>query len=176
LTHSKFRGRIEVVVQSESPTEPSSTELSGTQPSPTQLLRAAGLRVTAPRAIVLRALAERPHARADALIAAARAELGAVSTQGVYNVLRDCCEAGIVRRIEPAGSPALYELRVGDNHHHMVCRRCNAVHDVDCAVGEAPCLEPADRLGFVVDEAEVVYWGVCPACRAADGEAIETAS
>lgn len=152
------------------------TELSPTELSPTELLRAAGLRVTAPRAIVLRALAERPHASADALIAAARAELGAVSTQGVYNVLRDCCQAGIVRRIEPAGSPALYELRVSDNHHHMVCRRCTSVHDVDCAVGEAPCLEPADHLGFVIDEAEVVYWGVCPACRATDGEASEAAS
>lgn len=144
--------------------------------SPTDVLRAAGLRVTAPRTIVLRALAERPHAPADALIAAARDELGAVSTQGVYNVLRDCCDAGIVRRIQPAGSAALYELRVGDNHHHMVCRRCSSVHDVDCAVGEAPCLEPADRLGFVVDEAEVVFWGVCATCQVAGGEDSEAAS
>jgi Fe2+ or Zn2+ uptake regulation protein len=139
--------------------------------SPTHLLRAAGLRVTAPRTIVLKALAERPHAAADDVLAAARAELGAVSTQGVYNVLHDCCEAGIVRRIQPAGSPARYELRVGDNHHHMVCRRCGSVRDVDCAVGEAPCLDPADDLDFVIDEAEVVYWGICPDCQAAaDGE------
>jgi Fe2+ or Zn2+ uptake regulation protein len=139
--------------------------------SPTELLRAARLRVTAPRTIVLRALAGHPHASADAVIAAARAELGAVSTQGVYNVLRDCCEAGIVRRIQPAGSPALYELRVNDNHHHMVCRECGSVVDVDCATGEAPCLEPADDVGFVVDEAEVVFWGLCPACRVITGEA-----
>jgi Fur family transcriptional regulator, stress-responsive regulator len=138
--------------------------------TPIELLRTAGLRVTAPRAVVLGALAEHPHAPADTLIAAVRAQLGAVSTQGVYNVLRACCDAGIVRRIQPAGSAALYELRVGDNHHHMVCRRCSSVHDVDCAVGEAPCLAPADDLGFVVDEAEIVYWGVCPACRAAGGE------
>ena len=135
--------------------------------SPAALLRGAGLRVTAPRVIVLRALAERPHASADALLAAARAELGAVSTQGVYDVLRVCCDAGIVRRIEPAGAPALYELRVGDNHHHLVCRRCRTVVDVDCAVGGAPCLAPSDRQGFEVDEAEVVYWGLCPDCRGA---------
>ena len=136
--------------------------------SPAELLRAAGLRVTAPRVIVLRVLAARPHTPADAIVGAARAELGAVSTQGVYDVLRACHDAGIVRRIQPAGSPALYELRVGDNHHHMVCRRCGAVHDVDCARGEAPCLEPAQRLGFDVHEAEVVYWGACPGCRVAD--------
>lgn len=138
--------------------------------TPTELLRAAGLRVTAPRTVVLRALAERPHASAAALVAAARAEHGAVSTQGVYNVLHDCCDAGIVRRIQPARSPALYELRVGDDHHHIVCRSCGTVRDVDGAVGAAPCLEPTDRVGFEVDEAEVVYWGVCPACRAGDHE------
>lgn len=135
--------------------------------SPSELLKFAGLRVTAPRAIVLRALAERPHASADAIVAAARAELGAVSTQGVYDVLRVCSDAGIVRRIQPAGSPARYELRVGDNHHHMVCRSCGTVQDVDCTVGEAPCLEPSDRLGFAIDEAEVVFWGSCAECRAA---------
>lgn len=137
--------------------------------SPTQLLRSAGLRVTAPRTIVLRALADHPHASADALMAVARAEQGPVSSQGVYNVLHDCCDAGIVRRIQPAGSPALYELRVSDNHHHMVCRRCGSVHDVDCATGTAPCLEPAVDHGFAVDEAEVVYWGVCPTCLSSDG-------
>ena len=133
--------------------------------SSTELLRTAGLRVTAPRVMVLRVLAERPHAAADAVIDAVRSELGAVSTQGVYDVLRACSEAGIVRRIQPAGGPARYELRVGDNHHHLVCRRCGSVNDVDCVVGEAPCLEPSDHLGFDVDEAEVVFWGVCPDCK-----------
>jgi Fur family ferric uptake transcriptional regulator len=118
--------------------------------------------------MVLRVLADRPHSAADAVIDAVRAELGAVSTQGVYDVLRACSDAGIVRRIQPAGGPARYELRVGDNHHHLVCRLCGAVNDVDCAVGDAPCLEPSDPLGFDVDEAEVVFWGVCPECRAAE--------
>lgn len=131
-----------------------------------ELLQQAGLRVTAPRVMVLRALAERPHAAADAIMDAVQGELGAVSTQAVYNVLRVCCEAGIVRRIEPAGNPARYELRVGDNHHHMVCRTCGDIGDVDCVVGEAPCLEPSESLGFDVDEAEVVFWGVCPICQA----------
>ncbi|MGH9190151.1 MAG: Fur family transcriptional regulator [Acidimicrobiales bacterium] len=130
-----------------------------------ELLQQAGLRITAPRVAVLRVLAERPHAAADAIMGTVRSELGAVSTQAVYDVLRVCSEAGIVRRIQPAGSPARYELRVGDNHHHMVCRTCGSVGDVDCAVGEAPCLEPAELLGFDVDEAEVVFWGICPNCQ-----------
>ena len=134
--------------------------------APTELLRAAGLRVTGPRVAVLRVLAQHPHASADLLVNAVRADLGTVSTQAVYDVLRVCCDAGIVRRIEPAGAPALHELRVGDNHHHMVCRDCGVVHDVDCAVGDAPCLEPSDDLGFQLDEAEVVYWGLCPQCAA----------
>jgi Fur family ferric uptake transcriptional regulator len=133
-----------------------------------ELLQQAGLRVTAPRVAVLRVLADRPHAAADAVTGAVRSELGAVSTQAVYDVLRVCSEAGIVRRIEPAGSPARYELRVGDNHHHMVCRVCGTVGDVDCAVGEAPCLEPSEFLGFEVDEAEVVFWGICPGCQAVE--------
>jgi Fur family transcriptional regulator, stress-responsive regulator len=115
--------------------------------------------------MVLRVLADRPHAATDEVIEAVRAELGAVSTQGVYDVLRACCDVGIVRRIQPAGGPARYELRVGDNHHHLVCRLCSSVHDVDCTAGGAPCLEPSDRLGFDVDEAEVVFWGVCPECK-----------
>ena len=138
--------------------------------SPTELLREAGLRITAPRVMVLRVLADRPHAAADAIIEAVRAELGAVSTQGVYDVLRVCSDVGIVRRIQPAGGPARYELRVGDNHHHLVCRRCGAVSDVDGAVGEAPCLAPSDHVGFDVDEAEVVFWGTCPDCRATEQE------
>jgi Fur family ferric uptake transcriptional regulator len=132
--------------------------------SPTDLLRCAGLRVTSPRVAVLEALAEHPHASADVVVTAVRAELGSVSTQAIYDVLRVCCDAGIVRRIEPAGAPALHELRVGDNHHHMVCRQCSVVLDVDCAVGDAPCLEPSDDHGFRLDEAEVVYWGLCPQC------------
>jgi Fur family ferric uptake transcriptional regulator len=129
-----------------------------------EMLQRAGLRITAPRVTVLRVLAERPHAAADTIIGAVRSDIGAVSTQAVYNVLQVCTDAGIVRRIQPAGSPARYELRVRDNHHHLVCRSCGTVGDVDCAAGEAPCLEPSERLGFDVDEAEVVFWGICPDC------------
>ena len=129
-----------------------------------EMLQQAGLRITAPRVTVLRVLAERPHAAADTIIGAVRSDIGAVSTQAVYNVLQVCTDAGIVRRIQPAGSPARYELRVRDNHHHLVCRSCGTVGDVDCAAGEAPCLEPSERLGFDVDEAEVVFWGICPDC------------
>lgn len=142
---------------------------------PDDLLRAAGLRVTAPRVMVLRVLAMRPHVPADVVLDAVRSEYGAVSAQGVYDVLRICTEAGIVRRIEPAGASALYELRVGDNHHHLVCRACGAVADVDCAVGRRPCLEPKDALGFAVDEAEVVYWGTCPVCQKARDEQNDSA-
>jgi Fur family ferric uptake transcriptional regulator len=130
-----------------------------------ELLQEAGLRVTGPRVSVLRALTDRPHAAADTIADAVRDKVGAVSTQAIYDVLRACSEAGIVRRIQPAGSPARYELRVRDNHHHLVCRTCGTVGDVDCAVGDAPCLEPSTDLGFVVDEAEVVFWGICPVCR-----------
>ena len=131
---------------------------------PVDLLRGAGLRVTQPRIAVLGALAEHPHADTDTIAAAARAALGAVSTQAVYDVLRALSDAGLARRIEPAGSPARFELRVGDNHHHVVCRGCGVVADVDCAVGERPCLDPSDSHGFAIDEAEVTYWGVCPEC------------
>ncbi|MFC4124233.1 Fur family transcriptional regulator [Nocardia rhizosphaerae] len=130
-----------------------------------QLLRRAGMRVTAPRLAVLNAVAARPHADADTIAGAARAALGAVSTQAVYDVLNACVRAGILRRIEPAGSPARYETRIGDNHHHLVCRSCGAVVDTECAVGVAPCLQPADDHGFAIDEAEVVFWGLCPDCR-----------
>lgn len=132
------------------------------------LLRGAGLRATAPRVAALAALAEQPHADADDVARAVRASIGRVSTQAVYDVLRALCRAGLVRRIEPAGSPALFELRVDDNHHHLVCRSCGRVQDVDCAAGAAPCLVPAvDGGGFVVDEAEVIYWGTCAGCAAA---------
>lgn len=132
---------------------------------PREWLRAAGLRVTAPRIAVLDAVAARPHSDADTVAATVRDALGSVSTQAVYDVLRACERAGILRRIEPAGSSARYETRIGDNHHHLVCRSCGAVADVDCAVGEAPCLDPSDAHGFVVDEAEVVFWGLCSTCR-----------
>jgi Fe2+ or Zn2+ uptake regulation protein len=127
-----------------------------------QRLRAAGLRVTETRLAVYGALGDRPHSTAAALIEAIAD--GDISKQGVYNVLEDLTAAGLVRRIEPAGSPALFELRVGDNHHHLVCRICGRTEDVDCAVGAAPCLAPSTTSGFVLDEAEVVWWGRCADC------------
>jgi Fur family transcriptional regulator, stress-responsive regulator len=131
------------------------------------LLRDAGLRVTAPRLAVLSCVRELDHPDVDDVVRAARSRLGAISTQAVYDVLRVFEEAGLVRRIEPAGSPVRYETRVGDNHHHLVCRRCGVVADVDCVVGHAPCLEPASDAGFVVDEADVTFWGICPGCQGA---------
>ncbi|MFF0489447.1 Fur family transcriptional regulator [Nocardia sp. NPDC004068] len=135
---------------------------------PRTRLREAGLRVTAPRVAVLDAVVAQPHSDADRVAAAVRERLGTVSTQAVYDVLRACVHAGLLRRIEPAGSAALYEARTGDNHHHLVCRQCGTVVDVDCAVGHAPCLDPSDAHGFVIDEAEVVYWGLCANCRRVD--------
>jgi Fur family transcriptional regulator, stress-responsive regulator len=128
-------------------------------------LRAAGLRVTPPRLAVLAAVRQLDHPDVVEVVAAARQRLGAVSTQAVYDVLRRFEKVGLVRRIEPAGSPARYEGRVGDNHHHLVCRRCGLVVDVDCVVGHAPCLEPVSDAGFLVDEADVTFWGFCPACK-----------
>jgi Fur family ferric uptake transcriptional regulator len=128
-------------------------------------LRAAGLRVTAPRLAVLAAARSGNHATVDVIAQAAREEIGSISTQAVYDVLAALARAGLVRRIEPAGSPARFETRVGDNHHHIVCRACGAVADVDCAHGQAPCLEPAASHGFVIDEAEVTYWGLCQDCQ-----------
>jgi len=130
------------------------------------LVRGAGLRVTGPRLAVLAAVHEHPHADTETVLDAARRSLGAVSHQAVYDVLRALTDAGLVRRIEPAGSVARYEARVGDNHHHVVCRSCGAIADVDCATGEAPCLTASDDAGFAIDEAEVVYWGRCSACSA----------
>jgi Fur family ferric uptake transcriptional regulator len=135
-----------------------------------RVLRAAGLRVTRPRLAVLHAVHANPHVDTDALIAAARARIGPVSHQAVYDVLRILTDRGLVRRIQPQGSVARYEARVGDNHHHLVCRGCGVVVDVDCAVGAAPCLSPSDAAGFVVDEAEVVFWGLCPRCQGSPGE------
>jgi Fur family transcriptional regulator, stress-responsive regulator len=135
---------------------------------PTRVLRERGLRVTKQRLAVISALAADPHSGADRVLARVRSQVGQVSTQAVYDVLNTLTERGIVRRIQPAGSPARYELRVGDNHHHLVCRSCGAVSDVDCATATAPCLEAADldthAPGFVVDEAEVTFWGLCPTC------------
>jgi Fur family ferric uptake transcriptional regulator len=132
-----------------------------------QLLRGATLRVTRPRLAVLGAVHDHPHADTDTLIAASRARLGEVSHQAVYDVLRVLTDAGLVRRIQPSGSVARYESRVGDNHHHVVCRSCGTIADVDCAVGETPCLTADTDHGFAIDEAEVVYWGTCPACSTA---------
>lgn len=131
------------------------------------VLRQHGLQVTAQRLAVLRSVSRSPHATADDVVAAVREELGVISRQAVYNALTALAERGVIRRIEPAGSPARYEDRVGDNHHHLICRGCGRLDDVDCATGEAPCLVPVDDRSFVVDEAEVIYWGICADCRSA---------
>jgi Fur family transcriptional regulator, stress-responsive regulator len=131
------------------------------------MLRAAALRVTRPRVAVLGAVHALPHADTDSIIRAVRNDLPDVSHQAVYDSLSALTAVGLVRRIQPAGSVARYESRVGDNHHHVVCRGCGAIADVDCAVGEAPCLTASDDQGFVIDEAEVIYWGLCPDCSTA---------
>ena len=128
------------------------------------MLRGAALRVTRPRIAVLGAVHRHPHADTESIIGAVRAELGEVSHQAVYDVLRALTTAGLVRRIQPSGALARYEARVGDNHHHVVCRSCGVIADVDCAVGHAPCLTACDDYGFAIDEAEVTYWGLCPSC------------
>lgn len=130
------------------------------------MLRGASLRVTRPRVAVLGAVHRHPHTDTDSVIRAVRAELPDVSHQTVYDSLNALTAAGLVRRIQPSGSVARYESRVGDNHHHVVCRSCGVIADVDCAVGEAPCLTASDDLGFAIDEAEVIYWGLCPDCIA----------
>ena len=129
-----------------------------------RMLRTAALRVTRPRLAVLAAVHAHPHADTESIIRAVRDDLPEVSHQAVYDVLRALSAAGLVRRIQPSGSAARYEARVGDNHHHVVCRGCGAIADVDCAVGEAPCLSASDDRGFTIDEAEVTYWGTCPEC------------
>jgi Fe2+ or Zn2+ uptake regulation protein len=129
-----------------------------------QLLGAAGRRITRPRVAVLRAVYAHPHADTDSIIRAARVEVPEVSHQTVYDALNVLTGAGLVRRIQPSGLVARYESRVGDNHHHVVCRTCGAIADVDCPIGEAPCLTASDDNGFTIDEAEVIYWGVCPDC------------
>ena len=132
-----------------------------------RMLRGASLRVTGPRLAVLAAVHNHPHADTDSIIAAVRTALGVVSHQAVYDVLRALTAVGLVRRIQPMGSVARYEARVGDNHHHVVCRSCGAISDVDCAVGYTPCLTAADDAGYEIGEAEVIYWGRCPRCAAA---------
>ena len=137
-------------------------------PTIAEELRGAGLRVTAARVALLEAVREGDHLDAETIAARVRERVGHVSLQAVYDALNALTAAGLVRRIEPAGSPARYEGRVGDNHHHLVCRSCGTVADVDCAVGEAPCLNASDDHGFTIDEAEVIYWGLCPACSSAE--------
>ncbi len=134
---------------------------------PAKILREHGIQVTAQRLAVLRAVSARPHCMADNVAEDVRAEIGAISRQAVYDALGILAEKGLIRRIQPAGSPALYEDRVGDNHHHLICRTCGKMVDVDCAVGDTPCLTAADASGYQIDEAEVIYWGACPECLAA---------
>jgi len=139
-----------------------------------QRLRDADLRVTQPRIAVLAALdADHGHPDVETLTGAVRDRLGRISTQAVYDILAACSQAGLVRRIAPSGGPARFETRVGDNHHHLVCRSCGSAVDVDCAVGVAPCLEPTDHAGFLLERAEVTYWGLCPACRDTDADTDE---
>lgn len=135
-----------------------------------QMLRGAGLRVTRPRIAVLDAVHELPHADTESLIGAVRRRLPDVSHQAVYDSLSALTEAGLVRRIQPSGSVARYESRINDNHHHVVCRTCGAIADVDCAVGHAPCLTASDDSGFRIDEAEVIYWGQCPSCSTSSAQ------
>ena len=132
------------------------------------LLRQHGVQVTAQRLAVLRAVTDRPHSTADDIDKIARADIGAISRQAVYDALGTLTDSGVLRRIQPAGSPARYEGRIDDNHHHLICRTCNNMTDIDCAVGYAPCLTAADNAGYEIDEAEVVFWGRCPECIGRD--------
>ncbi|AGW40495.1 ferric uptake regulator family protein [Leifsonia xyli subsp. cynodontis DSM 46306] len=134
-------------------------------------LRSAGLRVTRGRLAVLSALNDRPHSGAETVLAAVQPALPGTSIQNIHNVLGDLTLAGMLRRIEPTHSPALYERRIGDNHHHIVCTLCSTVADVDCVVGHAPCLRPSEAAGFAVDTAEVTFWGLCPSCQESTAEA-----
>ena len=135
------------------------------------VLRRHGVKVTAQRLAVLRAVSDRPHGTADDVYNVVRPQIGAVSRRTVYDALAALTDRGLLRRIEPAGSPARYEDRVGDNHHHLICRACGQMVDVDCAVGETPCLTASDDAGYEIDEAEVIYWGRCPECAAATSTA-----
>jgi len=139
-------------------------KVQGVRTDPSELLRRYGLRVTAQRLAVVRAVADAPHVTADVVADRVRGEIGSISIQAVYDALTVLTEKGLLRRIQPAGSPARYEARVGDNHHHLICRTCDRTVDVDCAVGDTPCLTAADGFGYEIDEAEVVFWGRCPDC------------
>ena len=143
---------------------------------PESLLRDAGLRVTLGRVAILGALERLPHSDADTLHRAVESELASTSVQSIHNVLHDLAEAGLVRKIEPAGSSVRYELRIDDNHHHIVCTRCGTIGDVDCVHGEAPCLTPSNTNGFTVATAEVTFWGLCPTCALHDAELAAGAS
>ena len=144
---------------------------------PAGLLRRRGIHVTAQRLAVLRTVAGQPHITADGVAEAVRAEIGAISLQSVYDALGVLVAEGLIRRIQPAGSPARFEARVGDNHHHVICRVCGRTADVDCAVGSAPCLRAVDERGYEIDEAEVIYWGRCPECvrRARNANPLQSA-
>lgn len=142
---------------------------SGTAEDNAALLRRHDMQVTAQRLAVLQAVSDRPHSTADEIDKVVRTAIGAISPQSVYNAVGTLSEKGLIRRIQPAGSPARFEDRIGDNHHHLICRDCGRVTNVDCAVGHAPCLTAADDAGYVIDEAEVIYWGRCPECIAATG-------
>jgi Fe2+ or Zn2+ uptake regulation protein len=133
--------------------------------APAEILRSLGVQVTAQRVAVLDAVAAHPHATADQILESVRASIGTISRQSVYDTLGTLEQVGLVRRIQPTGSPARFENRVGDNHHHIICRNCGALSDVDCAVGETPCLTASDSHGYTIDEAEVAYWGLCPTCQ-----------
>jgi Fur family ferric uptake transcriptional regulator len=149
--------------------------MSSQQSTTADLLRQNGVQVTAQRLAVVRAVADRPHGTADDVGEVVRAEIGAISRQAVYDTLAVLSEKGLIRRIQPAGSPARYENRVDDNHHHLICRSCDRVIDVDCAVGDTPCLTAADDSGYEIDEAEVVFWGRCPECLTAAQDPAATA-
>jgi Fur family transcriptional regulator, stress-responsive regulator len=137
-------------------------------------LRRVGLRATAPRLAMLATVREGGHLTVEEIAVLARRRLGTVSTQAVYDILRALTSAGLIRRIEPAGSAARFESRVGDNHHHLVCRSCGSVLDVDCAVGHAPCLQPSVASGYAIDEAEIIFWGLCPACDTSADAAVSS--
>ena len=145
--------------------------MSDVDDGPRQLLRDHGVQVTAQRLALLRAVSHRPHATADELTEDVKTAIGTVSRQAIYDSLGVLVDHDLVRRIQPAGSPARYENRVGDNHHHLICRSCRLMFDIDCAVGEVPCLTADDDHGFEIDEAEVIYWGRCPSCRKVDAVA-----
>jgi Fur family ferric uptake transcriptional regulator len=157
LIHSRRSARLQLV--------PSAPDLE-------RLLRQVGLRVTRPRTAVLSVVHDHPHADTDSILGMVRRGYGDVSHQAVYDVLRALTDTGLLRRFQPTGSVARYEARVGDNHHHVVCRSCGAIADVDCAVGPAPCLTAADDAGFAIDEAEVIYWGRCPRCLRASATGV----